>query len=81
MRVLGREPVVHRHHHAADVAHVGAGPGVVRLRAPEHHAACGPDHEPLIDQVEPVAWLDGSVVEQAREHYEKVFDAGRDSTG
>ncbi|MEU8193654.1 DUF6098 family protein [Microbispora amethystogenes] len=25
--------------------------------------------------------VDDSVVEQAREHYEKAFDAGRDSTG
>ncbi|WP_311931739.1 DUF6098 family protein [Microbispora sp. H11081] len=41
----------------------------------------GPDHEPLVDQVEPVAWLDDAVVGQAREHYEQVFDAGRDSTG
>ncbi|MEW9530190.1 DUF6098 family protein [Microbispora sp. NPDC049125] len=43
--------------------------------------ARGPDHEPLIDEVEPVAWLDDSVVEQARQHYEKAFDVGRDSTG
>nr|WP_225311687.1 DUF6098 family protein [Microbispora cellulosiformans] len=44
-------------------------------------AGRGPDHEPLIDHVEPVAWIDDSVVEQARDHYEKAFDAGRDSTG
>ncbi|GAA5064156.1 hypothetical protein HNP84_006872 [Thermocatellispora tengchongensis] len=43
--------------------------------------ARGPDHEPLLVDVRPVAWIDKAVVEEAREHYEKHFDAGRDSTG
>ncbi|MFC0863250.1 DUF6098 family protein [Sphaerimonospora cavernae] len=41
----------------------------------------GPDHEPLVAGVRPVAWLDEAVIEQARRHYETAFDAGRDSTG
>ncbi|GAA0389051.1 hypothetical protein GCM10009530_45160 [Microbispora corallina] len=44
-------------------------------------AGRGPDHEPLIADVEPVARLHESVIEQSREHYEKAFDSGRDSTG
>nr|WP_276206361.1 DUF6098 family protein [Thermoactinospora rubra] len=42
--------------------------------------ARGPDHEPLLVDVEPVAWLSDALVEQARAHYHAVFDAGRDST-
>ncbi len=41
----------------------------------------GPDHEPLVGDVRPVAWLGERAVAQARAHYRAVFDAGRDSTG
>jgi hypothetical protein len=39
----------------------------------------GPDHEPLIGEFRPLAWLDEAVVEQARDHYHTRFDAGRSS--
>ncbi|MFO7249488.1 MAG: DUF6098 family protein [Actinomycetes bacterium] len=41
----------------------------------------GPDSEPLVGDVRPVAWLGERAVAQAREHYRRVFAAGRDSTG
>lgn len=44
-------------------------------------AGRGPDHEPLVVDVRPVAWLGGNAIAQAREHYERAFHAGRDSTG
>jgi hypothetical protein len=43
-------------------------------------AARGPDHEPLITDVQPVAWLDEAVIEESRAQYENAFDTGRDST-
>lgn len=52
-------------------------PWVLRGRVVGH----GPDHEPLIDEVEPVAWLADEVVRQARRRYEERFDVGRGSTG
>lgn len=41
----------------------------------------GPDHEPLVRDVEPVAWLSAGLVDQARDHYRSTFHVGRDSTG
>jgi hypothetical protein len=41
----------------------------------------GPDHEPLIGQVHPLAWLGDELVQEARRRYEERFDVGRDSTG
>lgn len=37
----------------------------------------GPDNEPLLDQVQPVAWLAGSLVREAHRRYRERFDAGR----
>ncbi|MFI6600198.1 DUF6098 family protein [Nonomuraea sp. NPDC050536] len=42
--------------------------------------ARGPDHEPLMVDVLPVAWLDEQVVRQARQRYHERFEVGRDST-
>ncbi|MDA0564775.1 DUF6098 family protein [Streptomonospora sp. S1-112] len=42
--------------------------------------ARGPDHEPLLADVEPVARLDDAVVSRARDLYRERFDPGRDST-
>ncbi|SRR5690554_1773688 len=39
----------------------------------------GPDHEPLIGEFRPLAWLDRAVVDQARDHYHERFDVGRSS--
>lgn len=41
----------------------------------------GPDHEPLVASVTPVAWVGDAAVEQARRRYHERFDVGRDSTG
>ncbi|MCU1659098.1 MAG: Uncharacterized protein JWO57_3754 [Pseudonocardiales bacterium] len=41
----------------------------------------GPDHEPLVQDVEPIAWLAPAAVEQAQKIYHERFDVGRDSTG
>ncbi|GAB3210327.1 DUF6098 family protein [Marinactinospora thermotolerans] len=41
----------------------------------------GPDHEPLLVDVTPVAWVGDEAVRQARARYEERFDVGRDSTG
>jgi hypothetical protein len=40
----------------------------------------GPDHEPLVVDVEPIAWIGESALDQARRLYEDRFDRGRDST-
>lgn len=45
-----------------------------------HVVGYGPDHEPLVSDVEPVAWLDPALVDEAREHYHARFDVARDST-
>ncbi|WP_247638813.1 DUF6098 family protein [Microbacterium sufflavum] len=37
----------------------------------------GPDCEPLLRDVEPIAVLDASVLVEARDRYERNFDAGR----
>jgi hypothetical protein len=39
----------------------------------------GPDHEPLVANVRPIAWLGGNVLSQARRWYEERFDVGRGS--
>ncbi|WP_159943930.1 MULTISPECIES: DUF6098 family protein [unclassified Nocardiopsis] len=39
--------------------------------------AHGPDHEPLLDRVRPVAYLSENVMEEALERYRERFDAGR----
>ena len=42
-------------------------------------AGYGPDHEPLLTAVEPVAWLSDRVVEEARHRYHERFNVGRTS--
>lgn len=44
-------------------------------------AGAGTDHEPLVTDVVPVAWLSGRLIEQARRRYHERFRPGRDSTG
>ena len=39
----------------------------------------GPDHEPLVADPEPLAILEGSLVERARSHYLEHFEVGHDS--
>lgn len=39
--------------------------------------ARGPDHEPLLDRIEPVARLTGAVMDEALERYRRRFEAGR----
>ncbi|NDL57578.1 DUF6098 family protein [Phytoactinopolyspora mesophila] len=39
----------------------------------------GPDHEPLVTDVQPVAWLDDTVIREARDRYQSCFDVGNDS--
>jgi hypothetical protein len=41
----------------------------------------GPDHEPLVVDLEPVGWIGPAVVAEARQRYHARFDVGRDSTG
>lgn len=43
--------------------------------------ARGPDNEPLLADVEPLALIAHSVLEEAKECYREHFDVGRDSTG
>jgi hypothetical protein len=40
----------------------------------------GPDHEPLVTDVEPIAWIGSRALRQARQRYEQHFDVGRSST-
>lgn len=42
-------------------------------------AGYGPDHEPLLADIEPIAWLGEALIAQARQHYEQHFDVGRTS--
>jgi hypothetical protein len=42
-------------------------------------AGYGPDHEPLVVDVEPIAWIGERVVTQARRCYYERFEVGRDS--
>lgn len=39
----------------------------------------GPDHEPLVIDVQPLAWIGRPVLDEARARYEAAFDVGRDS--
>jgi hypothetical protein len=39
----------------------------------------GPDHEPLIGDPRPIAWLGDALVAAARHRYREHFDVGRDS--
>lgn len=39
----------------------------------------GPDHEPLVSSVEPIAWIGERALRQARECYRDRFDVGRSS--
>lgn len=41
----------------------------------------GPDHEPLVGEVQPLAWISADALEQARHCYRACFHVGRDSTG
>lgn len=49
------------------------------LRGPV--VARGPDNEPLVHDVTPVALLSEAVVAEAKRLYEERFDTGEDSTG
>ncbi|GAB2632207.1 DUF6098 family protein [Nocardia goodfellowii] len=40
----------------------------------------GPDHEPLVTDIVPVAAVSDAVVDEAKSVYHKMFDVGRDST-
>jgi hypothetical protein len=40
----------------------------------------GPDHEPLLADVAPIAWIGPRVIEQANRRYHEHFHVGRDST-
>lgn len=42
--------------------------------------ARGPDREPILTDIEPLAWLSDAALEQALERYETRFDVGSDST-
>jgi hypothetical protein len=39
----------------------------------------GPDHEPVVELVEPVAAIGPQALRQALDHYERRFDVGQDS--
>lgn len=39
----------------------------------------GPDHEPLLDRIEPVGRLSADAIAEARERYVRRFQVGRDS--
>lgn len=41
----------------------------------------GPDNEPLVEVIRPVAWLGDELIDEARRIYAERFDVGRDSTG
>jgi len=42
-------------------------------------AGYGPDHEPLLGDIEPIGWLGDRLVEQARGRYRERFRVGRTS--
>ena len=42
-------------------------------------AAYGPDHEPLVADVHPIAWVGPHAVDEARARYRRRSDVGRDS--
>lgn len=37
----------------------------------------GPDNEPLLDEVHPIAWLSASLVDEAHRRYHECLNAGR----
>lgn len=37
----------------------------------------GPDNEPLVDDVRPIAWLSGSLLREAHQRYQERLDAGK----
>jgi hypothetical protein len=41
----------------------------------------GPDHEPLVVDVRPLAWIGPRALEEALTHYRRLFDVGQDSRG
>ncbi len=41
----------------------------------------GPDHEPLVVDVRPLAWIGPRALTEALAHYRRHFDVGRDSRG
>jgi hypothetical protein len=41
----------------------------------------GPDHEPVVEMIEPVARVGQAVLDHAEKHYQARFDVGRDSRG
>jgi hypothetical protein len=41
----------------------------------------GPDHEPVVEMLEPVARVGQTVLDHAEKHYQERFDVGRDSRG
>lgn len=43
-------------------------------------AGYGPDHEPLMVRVRPLARISAEALEQAKNHYESHFEVGKDST-
>ncbi|WP_350278748.1 DUF6098 family protein [Kribbella sp. HUAS MG21] len=43
-------------------------------------AGYGPDHEPLLVRVRPLAKISAEALEQAKDHYVRTFDVGKDST-
>ncbi|WPO70510.1 DUF6098 family protein [Streptomyces sp. KN37] len=43
------------------------GPGVRPWVLLGHECARGPDNEPLVQDVEPLAWIDGKMIDEARE--------------
>jgi hypothetical protein len=42
--------------------------------------ARGPDREPILTDIEPLAWLSEAALEEAQGIYERRFDVGNDST-
>jgi hypothetical protein len=42
---------------------------------------CGPDHEPLVVEAVPLAWVGDEALRTAMSRYEERFDVGRDSRG
>lgn len=40
----------------------------------------GPDHEPLVGSIRPIAWIGERALRQARAYYRERFDVGRSST-
>jgi hypothetical protein len=62
--------------HLMDDADDGRSPWVLRGTV----VARGPDNEPIVAEVEPVALVAAEAVEEARRRYAERFDMGEDST-